>query len=204
MTRPAWTGLTPADRSIIDNGVDMEIWTNPGPIDDFPNIGPDGTISFQFPPRLTTDGKASIWDEKPQQTYEPLALFMGSEARKISLETQYVVTGKAGNNWDIADVAETLRLYKSYFYMTMNSVGVESMPLVRLKIYEYANDPKIFWRAKSVNITPDGSLITDGSSTISLIHRVTMNLEMITQVLDNGVALHDISVLPATPKKEWY
>lgn len=203
-TPPPWSGLTAADQAIIAQGCDMQIWPTPGPIDGFPSIDADGSIPFQFPPRITTDGKAAIWDETPLPgAYEPQALFMGDEARKIVLETQYVVTTK-GSGWSTANIGQVLRLYKSYFYMTMGAPNPANMPLVRLKMYDYANDPQIFWRGKSVSIVPEGSLINDSGVILHLVHKVTMNLELITQVQGKTSAINKVAILPPTPKKTWY
>jgi hypothetical protein len=200
-----WTGLTPADREIIKSGVEMEIFTDPDPIDGFPDATPNGTIPFQFPPRLTSDGKEAIWEDTDMLSWEPLAMWMGSHPRKITLETQYVITSKSGD-WNVTNIAGVLNAYKSYFYRSAGQVSPTNMPLVRLKIYQYAPDTIIKWRARNVTITPDGGLINQGGSILPVIHKVSMSLELITQVQgESGKgAFHKMPALPPRPKKTWY
>ena len=82
-----------------------------------------GRVKFQFPPRITSDGKDIDWAEGPLRGGEPLAYFKTSGARKIRLEWTYMVgeTGAGGERgsakyWTTEDVAKEVSGVRWYFH----------------------------------------------------------------------------------------
>lgn len=155
-------------------------------LDDF---NPSGlVINFQFPPRITGDSKRAEWKEIPIASYEPLAYWMGADARKISLQFEYIVTARSNagtSKWAINYINDQLKKLKSYFYTTVTQ-GIDKYPLVRLNLYDYS--PKAesgterlgTWRMFDIDIKPDGPILLDGSNSFHLKHVVTTNLALVT------------------------
>lgn len=200
--------LTPADAQLIDkNNIFMQVFPTPGPVDGFPTDTGEGAgiIPFQFPPRITSDGKEMNWDEHHEiRQWEPWVMFNGATPRHLTLETHYVVTSKSKSSggWTPHRVAEVLRTYRSYFYQTQGAVGPDNMPLIAFHMYEFV--PKtagpVFWKSKGVTMTPDGGYIKDGDSILPLITKVSINLDMVTAIINR----HNFAELPPKPRKEWY
>lgn len=147
----------------------------------------DGIINFQFPPLVKSDQKKANWKTIDQASFEPVAFYMGSEARAISLQWEYVVTSKnssGSTKWNIDRITKMLRNIKAYFYVTL-SEGAEAttFPLFHLKLFEYAplDDKYSTWRGTNVSITPSGPLITDNDKSFYMKHTITANLELMTQ-----------------------
>lgn len=119
------TVLLPHEKSILDDPNSLHLrFINPavqvtskGPKGD--NVtrtargGSEDTIKFQFPPKVTSDTKSINWREEDVKSYEPLAFFMGSKARNISLKWEYVVYG---NWWDAYDIFDQVRKVKKHAY----------------------------------------------------------------------------------------
>lgn len=145
-------------------------------------------INFQLPPRITGDSKRAEWKEVPVASYEPLAYWMGADARKISLQFEYVVTSKSNSGtskWNIDYINDQLKKLKSYFYTTITQ-GIKKYPLVKLNLYDYS--PKAdsgpdrlgTWRMFDIDIKPEGPILLDGSHSFHLKHTVTTNLALVT------------------------
>ena len=103
--------MTPADKNVI-TGVRMTV-------DNALDRSYD--IPFQFPPRITSETKNPNWDDKPIFSYEPIAIFKGSEARQLNVELKYVVTSADGP-FSPSKIVEICRKIKSYAY----NIGTES------------------------------------------------------------------------------
>lgn len=82
-----------------------------------------GHVRFQFPPRITSDGKDIDWSEGPLRGGEPLAYFKTSGPRKIRLEWTYLIgeSGGGGDNsaakyWTVDDVRNEVSGLRWYFH----------------------------------------------------------------------------------------
>lgn len=146
----------------------------------------NGIVEFQFPPVVKGDTKSANWQTEDQASFEPVAIFRGSNARKLSLQWEYVVVSRTNSGtlkWTIDRITKSLRNLKSYFYITVQE-GIATFPLVQLKLFEYAplsGDKNSTWRMNSVNITPSGPIISSNGLRLQLKHTVTAELELVTQ-----------------------
>lgn len=119
-------------------------------------------IPFQFPPVIKSDSKRAKWQENDLASYEPFAVWMGSDARKLEIQLEYIVTtrGETFNTpevetlgqevigapfdnsggvdvWSVANITNIMRKLKSYFYITVER-GQATYPLVKAIFYEYS------------------------------------------------------------------
>lgn len=133
-------------------------------------------VQFQFPPVIGSDEKSINWDEKNIHSYEPIAIFMGSDARKISIEAEYVVYA----DWPPARIFDQIIKFKKHAYMGAPGGGFfggagggevknDKAPFVQLAAYLVvpkhgkANGVSVLerstWRLTSTRITYSGERV---------------------------------------------
>lgn len=170
-------------------------------------------VPFQFPPVIKSDSKRAKWQENDIASYEPFAVWMGSDARKLDVQVEYVVTtrsnlfafpdedpniigapfdGSGGEDvWSVANIINIMRKIKSYFYITIER-GLATYPLVKAIFYDYSprsGDDGLAnslgtWRLLDVNIQPSGALIEDGDNVCHMKHTVTFSMALMTQLIN--------------------
>lgn len=163
--------------------------------------GPFTRIPFQFPPRITSDVKTANWKEAFQASYEPLAIWMGSEARTIRLEAEYIVSSR----FTAQRISILMHAVKAYFYNNAKNI----FPKVKLSIYEIVGITGgiATFRAKSVSITYGDGIIQDGAFAFPLYSKFSMELALTTQQRPLGE--DDIEQQPAPglailPVFDWF
>jgi len=81
-------------------------------------------IEFQFPPKITTDGRRGNWDENELPAgFEPIAVFVSSGPREINLTWSYIIDSFDDNNseaWSIARVTRNIRTLRGYFALAQD------------------------------------------------------------------------------------
>lgn len=187
------------DESLIKL-VSFEIITDP--VNGFAEPG-SGKIPFQFPPRIVDDSKALRWEEHDQWTFEPVVIFKGSDARKITIEATYIVTGATagGYKYSPANIAALVRNVKAYAYPASRN----TVPIVKIKFYDQVGDGGTF-RLTDISINHGETLITDSGSTFPLMTKVKVTAALITQIgspLDADDK-QNIPELPDHPLIPWY
>jgi hypothetical protein len=201
--------LIPYDQTLID-AVKIEFQPTPQPISGYPGAsntqvqaGNDfGGVAFdsldlplQFPPRITSDSKSAIWQENDKGSFEPLLVFFGSHARKVTIEVVYIADG----NFTTEDIANATKTVKAYFYAGIQDN--DPVPVVKIVFYNHMDKelPADF-RLIDVNITHEGAIITDGSGSFPLVTKMTITAALITQVNSS----QEIPDLQKTPPPQWY
>ena len=200
---------TAIDTSLISESVSIVIYN------ELTKGGDSGVVPLQFPPIIKSDSKKANWKDSNIGSYEPFSFWMGSDARVLSVQLEYVVTARSNfiktegvrqngaggvNVWNVANIMNALRTLKSYFYITIEK-GQATYPLVKAVFYEYsppggdsANERTGTWRLHDINITPSGGLIVDGDQVCHLKHTVTMSMSLITQQLTLDKAADDENI----------
>ncbi len=180
--KDAW--LTDADKSIID-GIRISI----------DNAFAGGfDIPFQFPPFVTTDTKNPKWTEKDVYSYEPIAIFKGSEPRTLAVKFQYVVTS-ASKGFSASRIAYILRMIKAYAY-NIGTDGKKAFPTVTVDWPRIlpkgggAEEPKC--RLTSISISYGETLVGGGSgggggnsagyAGFPLVTTVNLELKLVTKI----------------------
>jgi len=156
-------------------------------------------IEFQFPPKITSDSKSSKWKLKWQNSYEPYAVWLGAEARRITLAADYVVHGE----WGADKVQKQITNAKGHLYKHGGKTGPNA-PYATLNMYGIAPDGST-WRVSDVNIKYSQELIRDGI--IWPLHsKLTIRLDLFTQgaPLQGGDPLNKVEGLPEKPEELWY
>lgn len=194
-----------------------------GDIGDFLDI----PFPFQFPPRVTTDSKTANWDEHDKITYEPIAIYRGSQARKLTIEAEYILTGSnvgTGssspiNRWGGEEIARLVQAAKSYFYRSVQSVlgggadgeGAFGPAIKILNLYgavrQVTDEVGSTWRLSSVDATYSDTLVIDNQSYWPLKTKLVISCMSYTQLADEGASdfkLAKLGNLASKPTPQWY
>lgn len=147
--------LSPHDEAVAKS-FKMVIRTD-APFADPRTVGKLGGIlgvpfPFQFPPRITADSKGATWDEQDRISYEPLAFYMGSTARKLNIEAQYAAVN---SQWSGSKIAKIAHAAKAYFYRSITAVYPNSGgygPIVDIYSAYGAIESKSTWRLTEVTV----------------------------------------------------
>lgn len=96
------------------------------------SFGDFGGISFQFPPKITSDGRTGTWNEENLRGDQPNFTFDVSGPRLIRLEWIYIVGERAvggsnGGAWTTLDVKEQVSGLRSYFSSVEHLGKVEGL-----------------------------------------------------------------------------
>jgi len=202
--------LTNIDRDLLKESV-VSLQVDPGlkllgsePVMTIAPYG-QGYIPFQFPPRITGDGKSMSWTKTGKMLYEPLAIYGGAESRKIDIAATYLVTNhtnKKGFKWNVANIEKTLRAYKQYFYVSIFE-GAKYFPIFKVRIYHSVQGPSD-WRSTGVSIKPGSELIKQDNKILPMFHEVSLSLELQTNIDKAGKKQVPHFNLKPKPPPEWY
>lgn len=165
-----------------------------------------GEIPFQFPPRISSDGKDNDWFVAYHKfAWEPIKFWQGSSARKISIKAVYVITNAKSNDvlWDAENVAAVTRAYKQYFYGLPKN---DLFPAFEIDIYDQvpASGRLSKWRATSVSINPGDEIIRFNGSIFPLRTEVDITLEHATKIQKDETPALGVGNFPALPEQAWY
>lgn len=116
-----------------------------------------GLVQFQFPPKVTSDGKRHNWLEKDVYSYEPLALPQSSSPRDISLSFTYIYDDIDGWGWK--KIKDNLRNIRGYFYRFVNAPDRSEAMLVYLRIWGIAGQSLGKFRMKGCDIKYSETMI---------------------------------------------
>jgi len=129
-------------------------------------------IKFQFPPRITSDGRTGSWQEEEMPGDQAVSVYKTSAARKMTLEWTYIVGEYGGGSlvdgvsesdkpWSAAEIKwnlSALRAYYSQYFGTGRGFIVEFL-------YGYHGDPnEVFTcRFSTLDFTHKGGIIIGGT-----------------------------------------
>lgn len=226
--------LVPIDSTIIQNHVSIVFKGDPKPTGDGFPLGGDQPLPLQFPPKITDDTKTANWNDIDVQSYEPLPIYKGSAARRITIECVYIVTGAAngnkatngfngssaggvqaggnisqGTNWSTKYIAQVTKQVKAYFYRSI--AAGDNIPIVKIRFYNHVGEgsggPEGSFRLTDVNISHGETLINDREGVFPLFTKVRMTALLVTQIRagDETAKQPKLDVaVPQKPKKQWY
>ena len=176
---------------------------------------------FQFPPRVTSDGKSAEWTETGKFSWEPIAVWNGAAARKLSIEAMYVVDG---NSWTGAKIAKIAHAASAYFYRSV-SVALKDKgfgPIIEISSLYDAVQEKSTWRGLDVSIARSEYIVNDGVSAVTtspasssgtsssssfwpMFTKITFNLAAYSKIKDGGdPPIQAVLALEDRPTAKWF
>lgn len=203
--------ITPFDASLVAGVIfKLDQETTGLPVDGaitVPGKGA-GEVPFQFPPRLTGDSKDNRWKSIHDTfAWEPVKMWEGSNARRLTLHAVYVANGATINDvqWTPQNVATTTRAFKQYFYAQPSE---RVFPAIELVLYDHVPVSSLGnakFRMMNVNVKPGSEIIQVEGVPFSLRVEIDITLEQTTRIVtDDGEAVMDHGNLPDFPPQVWY
>lgn len=151
----------------------------PGIISDNVNGIKAFKIPFQFPPKITADGKSATWKLEDKASWEQIAIWQGATSRKISIESKYVIDNyddSGDSNWTGLKISNIAHLAKAYFYRSIQDGNNDGLvPAVYIQSMYGNVRSSSSWRMTDVSVSHDGSVILDlTSKSNSLKNRIDL------------------------------
>jgi len=154
---------TSQDRSYI-RGIVFEL-AYPFPAPGAPGRpGASKRIDFQFPPKITSDGRKGSWEEGELRGVEPIAVFKTSGAREISIKWTYIVDG---GDWTSEVVSNNVKKLRGYFAQIKGeggqpTPGAREGLIVKFKMWRHG-DPRdaMTARIKAIDVKHGETIVCD-------------------------------------------
>jgi hypothetical protein len=165
------------------------------------DIQAQGTkISFQFPPKITSDGRKGEWNEENQPGTEPVAVYKVSGPREMSLIFTYIVDGGEWTTYKVSAQVSNLRSYFSRYRIA----GFRGL-VVRFKMWYFGGEKSMSCRIKSIDVKHSETIVApngDASKAYPLRTDVTVELRMWTK--GGPQKTQDLEGLEIQEQPGWY
>lgn len=158
-------------------------------------------IEFQFPPKITTDSRKGEWSEENMAGTEPLATYIKSGPREISLAFTYIVDGGLWTTTRISTIVSTLR---SYFAKV--KTGADRKLVVRFGMWRFGGDKAMSFRIKGIDVKHSDTIVSQTGNykdAYALRTDVVVDLRMWTQGSFKEKTV-DIKELEPSELPGWY
>jgi len=159
-------------------------------------------IIFQFPPKVTADGKKTLWKarDKTRAAFEPIVTWDGADPRAITVEMTYVVSGTP---WTAQRIMELAREFKRYHY---GKIGAKAtVHIIEMKLFDSIVGANGKFRIESTSIKYSPQLVTSGDVIWPKVTTITIAcLHMSRVKVTDGIAKLDVKGLDDLPRPEWY
>jgi hypothetical protein len=111
-------------------------------------------IEFQFPPKVLTDGRKGNWFEGDQTGgAEPVASFINSGPRELSLSWVYIVDSFDDHTgWNIERITRQIRTLRGYFVGARDRKGSRDGLIVTFHAWCIGGDNPITARIKGLDV----------------------------------------------------
>lgn len=184
---------TPHDETLAE-AARMEI----GPEDNLLPAAID-KITFQFPPKVTADGKSSIWKLRSRVAYEPIVTWDGANPRAITVEMTYVVSG---DPWTAEKIRDITREFKRYHYGKIS--GRATIHIITMKLFDIVGANGKF-RITDTSVKYSDNYVTQGEITWPKVTTITINCELVTQTDVGGeIEKNKLVNLEKIAEPQWY
>ncbi len=112
-------------------------------------------VIFQFPPKLTNDGRKGDWQEGNKPGEEPIAAFEKSGPREMTLITTYIVDG---GTWTTTAIAKQVRLIRGYFARVRERLQQNDLVLL-FQLWNFGGAKPISTRLKGVEVKHSDTIV---------------------------------------------
>jgi len=163
------------------------------------NLDETSTIEFQFPPRLTSDGKGADWVEKGQRDGTTIDAYRTAKARSFTIEWTYLCGMGAG--WTTDKVKNNVEKIKKYFYREGDDIATEV--IILLNFWKFGGEKEQPCRMDTVTISHGQTiLVPDGEVALAYPLRTDIKADM--KLFTNVEGKIDVEELPRKPFDGWY
>ena len=135
-----------------------------------------GAVEFQFPPRVVSDGRASNWNENNARGIEPIAVFMGTGPRTISLNIRYIVDGCS---WTGSKIAEQVRKMRGH--NVVDGTADNDQLVAEIKMWGIGGGSTMSARIVNVDVKHGEAIVGDGDGAYPLVTDVSLDVRIWSQ-----------------------
>ena len=184
------------------------------------------TIYFQFPPKMVSDNRSGNWKEGELRGKEPIANFVTSGPREMSLQWSYIVEDRSvnGSGWTTKQIAQNVRNLRGYFARVRNA-GDQRNLVVQLGLWAHTADLdnpdgpnyQMSCRIKNVNVKHSVTMIIPTSASspgappqlvpklaYPLRTDVSLEIRLWTNLIAADGKATDIKSIAADELPNWY
>lgn len=157
-------------------------------------------LEFQYPPMISTETKSSNWSSEGHATvaWEPITIWKGATAKKITFKAEYIVTGGL---WTANRIDTILKEFKRINYGSTKAIGV--IPNFRINLYNTVIGEGAQFKVRDVNVNYSDTLVVDRESqqTYPLKSELTFSADLVTRISGKQI-VNSIDV--DQPLVQWY
>lgn len=159
-----------------------------------------GNVEFQFPPRVTSDGRKGQWNESEIRGREVVAVMTGTSARVFSVTVRYVVDGCT---WDAAKISKNLRLLRGYFMKP--TAGQHEFLVAYIKCWQIGGSSECTCRLSDVNVKHGETIVGEGDDAFPMVTDVTLDVRLWSKGGgDASGEVQKVQALKGTIPLDWY
>jgi hypothetical protein len=161
-------------------------------------------IPFQFPPRITSDGRKGDWRDGELPGAEPVAAFRKSGAREITLTWTYIVDG---GSWTTLRIAQLVRATRGYFGRVRDAADYRNL-LVRFQMWQFTGGEMMTCRIKGVDVKQSETIVTPlcgiTSEAYAMRTDITVDLRIWTKSGRGTEIVQNLEGLAIEESPQWY
>lgn len=119
-------------------------------------------VRFQFPPKVTGDGRRADWVETGVFSNEPVAYIRSASPRSLTLSITYIVENeqKGADTWSVVDVKEQVSLIRGYFHRFVAPKERQRNTIVLLRLWAIGGSAPLSFRMTNCDVKYSENLFT--------------------------------------------
>lgn len=163
-------------------------------------------LAFQFPPMISSESKTGKWSGEGHATvaWEPIIIWKGAAAKKITFKAEYIVTdgdGGNGKGWTGPRIDRILKEFKRINYGRARAIGV--IPNFRINLYNTVIGEGAQFKISDVSVNYSDTLVVDRSTKMAypLKSELTFTGDLVTRIAGKQVIG---SIEAPQPIVQWY
>lgn len=166
--------------------------------------GADEPLEFQFPPKISSDGRRGRWEEQERRGREPLATFSTSGPREITLTATYIVGGTPG--WDVKRIHKQLLLARGYFARMRDLKNNTRNLICKINMWGIGGADTMTCRLTNIGVKYSDTIVGVGGEAHFLRTDLTLDIRLWTKGGDAeaGEKVVDVPGLRDFESKDWY
>jgi hypothetical protein len=159
-------------------------------------------IAFQFPPKITSDGRKGEWNEDNMPGTEPLAVYKLSGPREISLHITYIVDGGKWTTDFIKTQVSNLRGYFARYRVP--SAGGRGL-VVYFKMWKFGGEKAMSCRIKNIDVKHSETIVApNGDPSKAYALRTDLTVELRIWSMGGPQQTQKLPGLITSEPPDWY
>lgn len=136
------------------------------------------SLEFQFPPKVTSDGRSGNWAEQEMRGKEPIATFLTSGPREITITTTYIVDGSSG--WDADRIHKQLQKARGFFARVRAANATRNL-VCTIKMWQIGGTDPMSCRLTNIGVKYGDTIVGQMDSAFPLRTDLTLDVRLWTK-----------------------